>query len=88
MAKTSDLREARFSSYMVGEIQGDCKDLIPNSTRDDFVDNNMKTLFYNAIEREIELPCQGTLEVVLEFTHIKNPSKRTDEIIHPVQIHL
>lgn len=52
----SCFREARFNSYMVGEIHVDNPDLIPNSRRDDFVDNETKTLFYNAIEREIGLP--------------------------------
>lgn len=49
-------RESRFNSYMIGEIHVDSPDLIPNSRRDDFVDNQIKTLFYNAIEREIGLP--------------------------------
>ncbi len=49
-------REPRFNSYVTGEIHVDCPDLIPNSRRDDFVDNEMKTLFYNAVEREIGLP--------------------------------
>jgi molecular chaperone HtpG len=49
-------REARFNSYMIGEIHVESTNLIPNSRRDDFVDNESKTLFYNAIEREIGLP--------------------------------
>lgn len=49
-------REPRFNSYMIGEIHVDCPDLLPNSRRDDFVDNEAKTLFYNAIEKEIGLP--------------------------------
>jgi len=46
-------REDRFNSYIIGEIHVDCPQLIPNSRRDDFIDNDYKTLFYNAIEREI-----------------------------------
>lgn len=49
-------REPRFNSYVIGEIHIDYPDLIPNSRRDDFIDNEAKTLFYNAIEREIGLP--------------------------------
>lgn len=49
-------RENRFNSYMIGEIHVGCPDLIPNSRRDDFIDNEIKGLFYNAIEREIGLP--------------------------------
>ena len=49
-------RESRFNSYTVGEIHVCNKSLIPNSRRDDFVDNKEKTLLYNLIEREIGLP--------------------------------
>ena len=49
-------RETRFNSYIIGEIHIDCPELIPNSRRDDFVDNEMKTLFYNEVERNIGLP--------------------------------
>lgn len=49
-------RESRFNSYVVGEIHVDSADLIPNSRRDDFVDNEIKGLFYNEIERELGLP--------------------------------
>ena len=49
-------RESRFNSYMIGEIHVHCADLIPNSRRDDFVDNETKRLFYNEIERELGLP--------------------------------
>lgn len=49
-------REPRFNSYLIGEIHVDCPSLIPNSRRDDFVDNEMKTLFYNSVERQIGLP--------------------------------
>lgn len=48
-------REPRFNGYMIGEIHVDSPDLIPNSRRDDFVDNETKTLFYDAVEREIGL---------------------------------
>ena len=49
-------REDRFNSYVFGEIHINSPYLIPNSRRDDFVDNEYKTLFYNAIEKEIGLP--------------------------------
>ena len=49
-------KEKRFNSYLIGEIHVQTPLLMPNSRRDDFVDNDMKTLFYNAIEREIGLP--------------------------------
>jgi molecular chaperone HtpG len=49
-------RESRFNSYVTGEVHVECGDLIPNSRRDDFVDNMSKGLFYNSIEREVGLP--------------------------------
>ena len=49
-------REARFNSYVLGEIHINSSKLIPNSRRDDFVDNQTKTEFYNMIDRDIGLP--------------------------------
>jgi molecular chaperone HtpG len=49
-------REDRFNGYMVGEIHIDSPGLIPNSRRDDFIDSETKTMFYNAFEKEIGLP--------------------------------
>ena len=49
-------REPRFNSYLSGEIHIESPHLIPNSRRDDFVDNSTKNIFYNAVERDIGLP--------------------------------
>jgi molecular chaperone HtpG len=49
-------REDRFNGYMIGEIHVSSFNLIPNSRRDDFIDNETKTLFYNSIEKEVGLP--------------------------------
>jgi hypothetical protein len=49
-------REPRFNSYVIGEIHVESDDLIPNSRRDDFVDNKSKGIFYNSVERKIGLP--------------------------------
>lgn len=49
-------REDRFNSYVIGEIHVDSDELIPNSRRDDFIDNNEKTLFYNEVEKVVGLP--------------------------------
>lgn len=49
-------REERFNSYIVGEIYVDSPQLIPNSRRDDFIDNDVKTHFYNSIEKTVGLP--------------------------------
>lgn len=49
-------REPRFNSYVIGEIHINSSGIIPNSRRDDFIDNAEKGAFYNAIEKEIGLP--------------------------------
>ena len=49
-------REPRFNSYVIGEIHVDSSSLIPNSRRDDFIDNAEKGTFYNTIEKKIGLP--------------------------------
>lgn len=49
-------RENRFNSYTVGEIHVCDQSLLPNSRRDDFVDNKEKAVLFNLIEREIGLP--------------------------------
>ena len=43
-------REDRFNSYILGEIHVCNENLVPNSRRDDFVDNTDKTTFYNLVE--------------------------------------
>jgi len=49
-------RENRFNSYVLGEIHINSSKLIPNSRRDDFVDNHEKGILFNTIERDIGLP--------------------------------
>ncbi|MDZ7833532.1 MAG: ATP-binding protein [Desulfobacterales bacterium] len=52
----SCFRENRFNSYMIGEIHVDSPELIPNSRRDNFIDNEIKEIFYNEIERKLGIP--------------------------------
>jgi len=49
-------RETRFNSYTIGELHIVSPNLIPNSRRDDFVDNKTKALFYDDVERKLGLP--------------------------------
>lgn len=76
-------RESRFNSYVIGEIHVDCSDLVPNSRRDDFIDNQMKTLFYNAVEREIGLPISKEIRLRsrLSSQSVDNPSKKRNQDI-------
>ena len=46
----------RIGNIQIGEVHVISKDLIPNSRRDDFIDNEAKGLFYNEIERKLGLP--------------------------------
>jgi hypothetical protein len=66
-------RESRFNSYMVGEIHVDCTELIPNSRRDDFVDNETKGFFYNEIERELGLPISKQIRLQSRLKSKKKP---------------
>lgn len=77
-------RENRFNSYMIGEIHVSCPDLIPNSRRDDFIDNEMKGLFYNAIEREIGLPISKKIRLQsrLQSRKTSPPTQETHIVGH------
>ena len=52
----SCFREPRFNGYIIGELHITTPDLIPNSRRDDFIDNNVKLVLYNEIEKTLGLP--------------------------------
>jgi hypothetical protein len=49
-------REIRFNGYVFGEIHICDEGLVPNSRRDDFVDNKLKNLFYNEVEKVVGVP--------------------------------
>jgi len=68
-------REPRFNGYLIGEIHVDCPELIPNSRRDDFIDNDMKTLFYNSVERQIGLPLSKRIRL---RSRTSSESKKTN----------
>lgn len=65
-------RESRFNSYIVGEVHVHSPELIPNSRRDDFIDNDMKNLFYNALEKDLGLP------ISKEIRHRSRVGQRND----------
>ncbi len=68
-------REDRFNSYTVGEIHIDSAELVPNSRRDDFIDNESKALFYDAIERQIGLPISKEIRL---RSRINSDSRKSD----------
>lgn len=70
-------REPRFNSYVIGEIHIEYDSLIPNSRRDDFVDNNKKNIFYNAVERRIGLPISKEIRF---RSRIKSESRNKNSI--------
>ncbi|MFX0136254.1 MAG: ATP-binding protein [Candidatus Hodarchaeota archaeon] len=49
-------RERRFNNYLAGEIHIIDKNLIPNSRRDDFEDNETRDDFYESFIKKIGLP--------------------------------
>lgn len=68
-------REARFNSYCIGEIHVQCPDLVPNSRRDDYVDSEMKTLFFNAVEKMIGLPLSKKIRYRSRLTSNANKER-------------
>lgn len=56
-------KEGRFNSYVLGEIHINSPKLIPNSRRDDFVDNQTKTEFYNIVDRDLGLPLSNEIRL-------------------------
>lgn len=81
-------REPRFNSYLIGEIHVSHPELIPNSRRDDFVDNEMKTLFYNEVEREIAIPVSKEIRLRSRvkskpiFTPDRQVKNKSGPIVH------
>ena len=49
-------REERFNNYLVGEIHAIDNNLVLNSRRDDFEDNEYKEALYSSFVREVGLP--------------------------------
>ena len=73
-------REDRFNSYMMGEIHVDSNMLIPNSRRDDFIDNSAKTFFYNEIEKMIGLPISKEIRLTSRICSNLDKNKFKDNI--------
>jgi len=70
-------REDRFNSYVIGEVHVNSEELIPNSRRDDFIDNKAKTLFYNAIEKHIGLPISKNIRLKSRLSSQKSETVNT-----------
>ena len=67
-------REPRFNHYCVGEIHIVSDKLIPNGRRDDFVDNEYKSIFYREFERVLGLPLSKEIR-------LKSRGQQTDSTI-------
>ncbi len=76
-------RENRFNSYSVGEVHVCDQSLLPNSRRDDFVDNKQKTILYNLIEREIGLPLSKEIR---RMSRVKAKNQSSENKQPPVVI--
>jgi molecular chaperone HtpG len=85
-------REPRFNSYVVGEIHIEYDGLIPNSRRDDFVDNRSKNIFYNSVEKQIGLPISKEIrlksriksECLIKMTPVRKEEERADKTPLPI----
>jgi len=69
-------RETRFNSYVLGEIHINTSKLLPNSRRDDFIDNQTKTQFYSMIERDIGLPISKEIRLTSRLRSQELQAKR------------
>ena len=74
-------KEGRFNSYIVGEIHTCDKNLIPNSRRDDFVDNSAKTTLYNLIEKELGLPLSKEIREKSKINVSCSKSESNNEMV-------
>lgn len=82
-------REDRFNGYMIGEIHVISPNLIPNSRRDDFIDNETKTLFYNAVEKAMGLSVSKEIRFMsrinAERTNIEMNSISKEDFNHAIE---
>jgi len=76
----SCFRENRFNGYMIGEIHIIAPNLIPNSRRDDFIDNNVKLALYNEIEKTLGLPISKEIRQQSKIM----AEKKSDVILPPL----
>jgi hypothetical protein len=72
-------REDRFNSYLIGEIHINSPQLKPNSRRDDFIDGDEKTSFYNSVEKEIGLPFSKEIRERSRISSL-NASNQPDQL--------
>lgn len=72
-------REGRFNGYMIGEVHVVDPGLVPNSRRDDFVDNGAKLRFYDAVERRIGLPTSKEIRLRSKLNSLKASSGQKTE---------
>ncbi len=70
-------RERRFNNYLVGEIHVISNNIIPNSRRDGFEDNDTKDALYNAIIKEIGIPFS---KAIRDASRNRNVTKQQAEL--------
>jgi antitoxin component of RelBE/YafQ-DinJ toxin-antitoxin module len=70
---------------MIGEVHINTSQLVPNSRRDDFIDNETKTLFYNALERNIGIPISKAIRLQSRLNssnEIHNTALKSESATH------
>jgi hypothetical protein len=71
-------RENRFNGYIIGEIYTIDKFLIPNSRRDDFIDNAYKAAFFQEVEKTIGLPLSRDIRKKSRMNSVLSPTPEMD----------
>ena len=74
-------RESRFNNYLAGELYAIDDQLIPNSRRDDFEDNESKEDFYESFIKAIGLPISKRIRQVSQERTMDNALKREQRTI-------
>lgn len=72
-------REDRFNSYIIGELHVVHPHLIPNSRRDDFVDNDAKTKFYNEVSKVVGIPISKEIRLRSRIKSMQSTSANTSQ---------
>lgn len=74
-------REKRFNNYLIGEVHTICDNLILNSRRDDFEDNDYKEALYCSFAREVGLPFSQKIRVTSETRSMQKNQVRQNNLL-------
>jgi hypothetical protein len=77
--------ESRFNRYNIGEIHVIDPGLLPNARRDNFEDSELKTAFFNSVERDVAVPLVKLIRHNSKAQADRRPVKAADDLILKVK---